>query len=138
MPHTPYGYRIENGVAVIDDAAAEKLKKLYANYISGMALRTAAKEAGIDTYHGTAGRMMETRHYLGDDFYPAIIDADVFNRAHEERLRRAAALGRLNKVTQKKTRSTPTHFYFLEIEKHFDLPAKQAQYMYSRIECEVI
>ena len=31
MGHTPFGYRIENGVAVIDEDAAGKLRTLYAN-----------------------------------------------------------------------------------------------------------
>ena len=52
MGHTPYGYRIENGVAVIDEAAAGRLRKLYKNYLSGMGLQMAAAEAGIQTYHG--------------------------------------------------------------------------------------
>ena len=33
MGHTPYGYRIENGKAVIDDAAAAQVRKLYKNYL---------------------------------------------------------------------------------------------------------
>ena len=41
-----------------------------------MALAKAAAAAGIETYHGTAKRLMENRHYLGDDFYPAIIDQE--------------------------------------------------------------
>lgn len=32
MGHTPFGYRIENGVAAIDEDAAGKLRMLYANY----------------------------------------------------------------------------------------------------------
>ena len=66
MGHTPFGYRIENGTAVIDKPAATKLRQLYKNYLSGMSLSKAAAEAGIPTYHGTAKRLMETAHYLGD------------------------------------------------------------------------
>ena len=73
MGHTPFGYRIENGIAIIDKPAAAKLRLLYKNYLSGMSLSKAAAEAGIPTYHGTAKRLMETVHYLGDSFYPAII-----------------------------------------------------------------
>ena len=29
MGHTPYGYRIEDGKAVVDDIAAEKSKELF-------------------------------------------------------------------------------------------------------------
>ena len=42
--------------------------------LSGMSLSKAATEAGIPTYHGTAKRLMETAHYLGDSFYHAILD----------------------------------------------------------------
>ena len=96
MGHTPYGYRIENGCAVIDEEAAGKIRKLYANYLAGMAQSKAAVEAGIETYHSSAKRLMQNRHYLGDDFYPAIIDQEIFDKAEAIRLERAGKLGRLN------------------------------------------
>ena len=74
MGHTPFGYRIENGKAVIDEAAAAQVRDLYKNYLSGLSLTNAAKEAGLNLLHAGAKRMMLNRHYLGDDFYPAIID----------------------------------------------------------------
>ena len=110
MGHTPFGYRIENGTAVIDKPAAVKLRQLYKNYLSGMSLSKAAAEAGIPTYHGTAKRLMETAHYLGDDFYPAIIDKDTYQKAQEERIRRATKLGRNNKKTQMREIQIPTTF----------------------------
>lgn len=136
MGHTPYGYRIKDGIAVIDQEAAGKLRRLYENYISGMSLKTAAAKAGIETYHGTAKRLMMTRHYLGDDFYPAIINEEIFHKAQEE-LTKRAALCRMNRDTQKKTLKTPTLFTIREIENHFANPATQAEYMYSLIDCEV-
>ena len=89
MGHTPFGYKIENGIAVIDQPAADKLRQLYKNYLSGMSLSKAASAAGIKTYHGTAKRLMETAHYLGDSFYPAIIDKGTYQKAQEERKRQA-------------------------------------------------
>lgn len=32
MGHTPFGYRIENGKAVIDEATAAQVRDLYKNY----------------------------------------------------------------------------------------------------------
>ena len=61
MGHTPYGYSIENGCATINEDEAEKIRKLYENYISGMALAKAAAAAGIETYHGTAKRLRNCR-----------------------------------------------------------------------------
>ena len=42
MGHTPYGYRIENGIAVIDNDAVDRLRNLYKNYLAGMGLMSAA------------------------------------------------------------------------------------------------
>ena len=91
MGHTPYGYSIENGCAAINKDEADKIRKLYENYLSGMALAKAASAAGIETYHGTAKRLMENRHYLGDDFDPAIIVQETFDKAAAVRLERAGA-----------------------------------------------
>lgn len=33
MGHTPYGYRIENGKAVIDKEKAQQIRTLYKNYL---------------------------------------------------------------------------------------------------------
>lgn len=107
MGHTPLGYRIENGIAIIDEPAAAKLRLLYKNYLSGMSLSKAAAEARIPTYHGTAKRLMGTVHYLGDSFYPAIIDKETYQKAQEERKRRATKLGRNNKQTQMKKIQIP-------------------------------
>ena len=101
MGHTPYGYSIENGCATIKEDEAYKIRKLYENYLSGMALAKAAAAAGIETYHGTAKRLMENRHYLGDDFYPAIIDQETYDKAAAIRLERAGKLGRLNRKKER-------------------------------------
>ena len=110
MGHTPYGYSIENGCATIKEDEAYKIRKLYENYLSGMALAKAAAAAGIETYHGTAKRLMENRHYLGDDFYPAIIDQETYDKAAAIRLERAGKLGRLNRKKSVKPAASPTGF----------------------------
>jgi hypothetical protein len=138
MGHTPYGYKIENGCAVIDEENADKIRKLYSNYLTGMALAKAALEAGIDTYHGTAKRMMGNRHYLGDDFYPVIIDKEIFGSAAAERMRRANKLGRLNYERVIKPSVVPTHFHLAAAVQHYDDPRLQAEYIYSLIESEVV
>ena len=136
MGHTPLGYRIENGIAIIDEPAAAKLRQLYKNYLSGMSLSKAAAEAGIPTYHGTAKRLMGTVHYLGDSFYPAIIDKETYQKAQEERKRRATKLGRNNKQTQMRTIQIPTRFHMNKVSALHDNPMKQAEYLYSLIESE--
>lgn len=48
MGHTPYGYRIENGKAVIDEAAATQVRELYKNYLSGLSLTNAASSISVN------------------------------------------------------------------------------------------
>ena len=111
MGHTPYGYSIENGCATIKEDDAEKIRKLYENYISG--------------------------HYLGDDFYPAIIDQETYDKAAAIRLERAGKLGRLNRKKNAKPVAPPTGFRMLAAEQHYEDPRLQAEYLYSLIESEV-
>jgi hypothetical protein len=138
MGHTPFGYRIEGGKAVVDEIAAKQIKKLYENYLSGLSLENAAKEAGINTYHGTVKKLLSNRHYLGDAFYPAIIDEDTFTKAALEGDRRSKKLGRNNRVPAPKVKKAPTQFTFIEsIAIQGVTPAEQAEYLYSLIESEV-
>lgn len=46
MRHIPYGYRIENGLAVVDEEKVAVVRKLFHNYISGLALILAAEKSG--------------------------------------------------------------------------------------------
>ena len=138
MGHTPFGYRIEGGKAVVDETAANQIKKLYENYLSGLSLDNAAKKAGIHTYHGTVKKLLSNRHYLGDAFYPAIIDEDTFTKAALEGDRRSEKLGRNNRVQAPKVKKAPTRFTFIEsIAIQGVTPAQQAEYLYSLIESEV-
>lgn len=137
MGHTPFGYYIVGGVAVIDETAAATVRNLYKNYLSGLGLNAAAKEAGLDTYHGTAKRIMCNRNYLGDEFYPAIIDAEIFEQVQQELTKRAAKLGRLDLKPKEKIIKVPTRFSIDEIIEHLPDPILQAEYIYSLIRSEV-
>lgn len=138
MGHTPYGYKIENGKAVIDEPAATKIRTLYTNYLNGMALVAAAKASGIDTYHGTVKRLLQNRHYIGDDFYPAIIDITTYKKANAELNARATTMERLNKAIVLPTKTAPIEFTMEKITNHFPDPFQQAEYLYSLIESEAI
>lgn len=138
MGHTPFGYRIVNGKAVIDEATANQVRHLYKNYLGGLSLINAAKEAGLDLLHSSAKRMMRNRHYLGDNFYPAIIDKNSFDAADAELNRRATKLGRDNLYKAPALKKPPTVFRLGDITEHFDNPIRQAEYLYSLIESEVI
>ncbi len=137
MGHTPFGYRIENGVAVVDEHAAEQIQALYQSYLSGDSLRTVANKVGIDAFHAGIGKILKNHHYLGDDYYPAIIDPDTFAAVQEERFRRAFALGRIREPKEDKAAIYPTAFHIIEGTQVYDDPFAQAAYAYSLIESEV-
>ena len=80
----------------------------------------------------------QNRHYLGDDFYPAIIDQETFDKAESIRLERAGKLGRLNLLKSSKPIEVPTHFRFAEADEEYEDPRLQAEYLYSLIESEAI
>ena len=130
----PFGYRIENGKAVIDEEAAEKIKVLFQSYLSGNSLETAAKKAGIKVSHSGIGRILRNAKYLGDEYYPAIIDYDTFQAAQAERFIRAEQLGRMKQAEKEKDVIFPTTFHMREGKEKFDDPFAQAEYIYSLIE----
>ena len=137
MSHTPFGYTIVNGKAVVDALAADQVKALFQAYLSGDALATAAQKAGILTSHAAIGKMLRNVRYLGDDYYPAIIDPATFEAAETERIRRAEKLGRIFEPKEKNEVVYPIAFHIKEGAEHFDDPFQQAEYAYSRIESEV-
>jgi len=137
MGHTPYGYKIKNGKAVVDQEKSEKIKVLFEAYLSGDSLATAAKKAGIKAFHAGIGNMLKNKRYVGDDFYPAIIDKGSFEATEIERLNRAKKLGRIWEKKELIGSPTPTFFSIADGNEQFDDPFKQAEYAYSLIEMEV-
>lgn len=136
--HTPYGYRIENGMAVICEEEAAQIRKMYEGYLGGLSLIGAAAEVGLEMKHSAAKRLMQNPHLLGDDFYPAIIDQETYDALEAERKLREQALGRDKR--KKKTieaRPAPTAFRMGKPVPVSDGPYKQAEYVYSLIESEV-
>lgn len=138
MQHVPYGYVIQDGKAVIDQTASPQVKELYCAYLSGLSLRDAAQRAGIKSYHATVAKMLTNKRYLGDEYYPKIIERDIFERAEAEKLRRAQMLGRIREPSSKKEIIKQLHFTMPAPEQIYDDPFKQAEYAYSLIESEVI
>ena len=81
---------------------------------------------------------MSNRYYLGDDFYPSIIDRITFEKVQEELKIRAAKLGRLNNKPSQKIKKVSTKFRLPEITENYTDPVMQAEYIYSLIKSEVI
>ena len=132
--HTPFGYRIENGIAVVSEQKAAQIRKLYDRYLNGLSLVAAAAEAGLTLKHTSVKCIMQNPHLLGDDFYPAIIDQKTYDAFEAESKRREKALGR-DKRTKKpiEARPAPTSFRRREVLSVNDDPYRQAEYIYSLI-----
>lgn len=137
MSHVPYGYKVENGKAVIDEEKAEQVRKLYKGYLSGLAYMPAAEAAGLKLYHTGAKKMMQNKYYLGDDYYPAIIDNETFDAAEVERVKRQTKLGRVFDKKPDKVSQVVTGFTMPKVQVKYENPFIQAEYVYSLIESEV-
>ena len=133
MGHTPFGYKIVDGKAVIDEEDAQKLRTFYEGYLSGMGLQAAVDQAGIEAFHPQAKRILLNKKYLGTDFYPAIIDKATMDKVIAETERRATKLGRNYAPKEKKVIPPSTKFRLTRTDIKYKDPYKQAQYIYSQI-----
>lgn len=138
MKHTPMGYEIINGLIVVNEEEAEKIRTMYAVYLLGASYKAAAKAAGLKLSHTQVKHILQNPRYLGSESYPPIIDEETFQAAEMERIRREAALGRDNKV--KKTPVTEKYYMCFSMpdipRKHYD-PVRQAEFAYGLIRNEV-
>ena len=100
-------------------------------------LTHAAKASGLSLLHSGAKRMMLNRHYLGDDFYPAIIDQASFDAVSAELSKRSTQLGRNDRYITPIIKRPPTAFRLGDITENYENPVRQAEYLYSLIESEV-
>lgn len=103
--HIPYGYLIVNGKCQIHKEFGNMVCEIFSLYINGMSTNQIAKKLigkGIlnneqkpSWNHGTIGRILENKKYMGDEFYPQIIDKEIFEQVQEMRKNKAASLGRI-------------------------------------------
>lgn len=138
MKHTPYGYDIINGRAVVNEEQAAVVRKVCSNYLSGMTLVAAAADAGLTMKHSGVKMMMLNKRYLGNDFYPAILDKNTVKKIRDELERRQKTMGRKGR----KRKGTPKRVFYTgfsapRIAMKYKDPVKQAEYAYSRIRNEV-
>lgn len=94
---TLFGYRIVNGEAVVDAVEAEKLRDFFGRFTAGGQIKASAEEAGIMKAPATCKKMLCNRVYLGTDYYPQIIEAELFESA-QERLRKVSRQKKGGKV----------------------------------------
>lgn len=130
MSHIPFGYEVCDGKAVISERNAEIVRQIFQNYISGMSLSESAKSAGHLITHSMVKRLLQRKCYVGDHFYPPIIEKDIYVRANAELAERA---GKLNVRKRRKNPVIYTEFVFSEIQESQEDFTKQAEYVYSLI-----
>jgi hypothetical protein len=133
MKHTPFGYKIENGKAVIDEEKADQIRKICIGYLSGMSLENAAKEAGLKMSHSSVRRMITNKKYLGTSYYPQLLDDTMYQRVIDENKRRYEYYGKATVKEITKECRIPFEFVLGEETEHFEDPLKQAEYQYSLI-----
>jgi hypothetical protein len=132
-----FGYKVVDGKTVIDEMAAEQVKTVFREYLQGASLSETAQKAKIFVSHGSIVNMLRNGHYLGDKYYPAIIDQNTFLKVQEERSRRAIKLGRVYEPNEEIPRVIPTQFYIKESPQHCDDPFQQAEQTYHLIKIGV-
>lgn len=102
--HMPIGYKLVDGKIQLDEPKAAVVKKIFADYLSGTSTSALAKqltEMGFPNAnnkaswnHGSIGKILENVKYLGDEFYPQMIDAELFEQVQKRRRERCEQLGR--------------------------------------------
>ncbi len=77
------GYKIVDGQVVVFEGEATKVKMVFNEYLRGTSLVGSAKKAGFNMTHSSVKRMLKKKIYLGDNYYPRIIDEDIFYKANK-------------------------------------------------------
>lgn len=102
--HMPMGYKLVDGKVQLDEPKVAIVKKVFQDYISGTSTQAIAKQLtqmGVlnannkaSWNHGSIGKILENVKYMGDEFYPQMIDAELFEQVQKRRKERCEQLGR--------------------------------------------
>lgn len=93
MAHIPYGYKIVNGSAVIDPDQRRQIIRLYQCFLGGATYQECQAYSGIRRTPKGCRAILTDTTYLGTDFYPQLIPAELFQKASEEYLCRPQGHG---------------------------------------------
>lgn len=87
---TLYGYQVKNGKTVIHSEESEVVKKVFSLYVEGKTLNSIASmlteekvvyfQEKVKWNKNTINRMIENEKYMGNEVYPTIISASLFNQ----------------------------------------------------------
>ncbi len=93
--HMPIGYKVIDGRITVYEEHRKIVEEIFKDYDSGISTLKIAeglKARGICNAHDRAawthasiGRILENHNYLGTEYYPQIIDRELFDRVQERR-----------------------------------------------------
>lgn len=89
--YIPYGYTMQNGQIVVDEAEAEVIRGIYDRYVSGDSLKAIAEQLTLKRVPYTektavwdkarVARILQNAKYTGSDDYDPIVDEALYDRA---------------------------------------------------------
>lgn len=92
-----YGYKIENGIFKIDAIQSVQVKEIYNLYLEGKSLRELAQQFGFGYSHTRVKSILMNRTYLGNEFYPPLIDTSIFETVQKLIIERTTPRKKLSK-----------------------------------------
>lgn len=101
--HMPIGYKVIDGKITVYEEHKKIVEQIFQDYDSGTStMRIAArlKELGIKNAHGrvswthvSIGKILENHNYLGTEYYPQMIERELFDRVQKRREQSRMELG---------------------------------------------
>ena len=129
--HIPIGYKICYGKVEIDKVKSKTVLLIYEQYLQGKTLNQTARylsENNIPNInnntkwtHGAVTKILENVKYLGDDFFPQLIDKTTFNKVKQARQDRMRKTVPKEPVLMVKTYpKKPTKIYIPQVVRELD------------------
>ena len=130
----PFGYRIRDGKAEIDEADAMILKTYYSLFLKGETMASAARQAGLEFSSSSLPNLFRRKEYVGTDYYPAIITEEYQKQLIQEHERRKALKPMPPQVHTKKAVKIHTSFCLVgAVAEQSEDPVECASVLYQRI-----
>ena len=125
MNHKAYGYDYQKDhTHIVNKEEAEKIRKLFVGYLSGLSVKGAMEAAGIDRSIKSGTYFLTNRKYVSEEEgFPAIIYRDIFERVQSARMKRFKS----HELVM------PKVFIIEKPQAYHGDPFEQAEYMYSLI-----
>jgi hypothetical protein len=131
MRTIPYGYRIEDGLAIADESESKALQQAFEFYLKGDSLQVISDKLGINHSHSGMLNLLADKRYLGTDFYPSLINKELFDQVQKEHQKRKQLHSR--PLLPVKPIKVCADFEMEPIMRRLDDPYAQAQYVYTLI-----